>query len=248
MKRSRPLAAGIAGAVLLGSGLVALVTDSVTAPGNAVESPEVTPAYDIVIANATDGVCPDEGYNDVESLPVSVDAVSLVPPPADGWTGDGGYQGLGPGVCVRNVGRERVLVDVFVDNVVSTDLGCGPREELHDDGCVEPGDGGELDGRTAYQAGQFGFYFVDNLRMLLTKDFGGGIGYNRASFACFRDRASCDPDDELTQNAAPIPPGRTVQFRFGYRWDDGVDASQSDYLQFDLEFRAEADEQVGGGE
>jgi hypothetical protein len=223
-----PALLGAAAALLLGSGVLALVTDSVTSPGNRVRSPELPNPVDLVVGHTTvrpGGTCQD--FSDTTAVPMQFSSDPLVTEGEVLPNGDA----LSPvnAWCLKNVGAEPISVQVVFKNVVSTELGCGPREVEFDPTCAVPGNNGDLSG---------GIHPSDSFLMVT---FRGAPQLMRIAFSCW---AMVGPNcNTVYRTVAELQPGETNVVWPTFEWQDGSDPnglrkSQSDALQWDIEFRA----------
>jgi len=127
---------GAAVVMLTGSGLISLLSDSVTVTGNRAESGTLG-SHDVQAAVSSD--CSTATYSD-GPIPAAIDVVldlSTTEP-------------LSPVViCVKNNGSVFTHLTMHFDNVLDVEVGdCTPSEEAEDTTC-EDGDAGELAGALA---------------------------------------------------------------------------------------------------
>lgn len=242
------VAAGGLASALLGSGLIAVVQDSVTAPGNAVESPALAgQTADIQVGHL------DSGTSEQAISPADCDGWSdTTVVPFTWWTGDTGVLAEdGPvapqnWLCVRNIGPDPVVVDLAFDNVLSTDHGCGPGEEEVDSDCVDPGDPGELDGSVETVTPD---HTDDNVEVHRTVYRGSLAGPVTAvdGFGCLASATACDPGDESGGAVAELAPGQAIVIGLAFDWQGDRVVSQTDRLQWDIVLSGRTAEAGGGG-
>jgi hypothetical protein len=148
MRRTRTLlvaATGSALSLLLGSGLLALISDSVTSQGNALTSGTYTGAYDVKAALLAD-TTPAQLCNSSTVLSDGPLAAHISQP--IGLIGAGAT--ATNDICIRNDGPHMGRVRVSITNVVDTETGdaatpgCVPTESGAGDTTCEGGAAGEL--------------------------------------------------------------------------------------------------------
>jgi hypothetical protein len=225
-----PTLAGAAAALLLGSGVLALVTDSVTSPGNRVRSPALENPIDLVVGHTSadsGGRCED--FSDTTTVPMrfSADPADTEGelPQDDTLTPDNAW-------CVRNVGTEAITVWMDFTNVLSTDAGCASRESEVDGDCASQESVGEL---------QDGPPTDGNL---MVTPLLSGSGSRPLSFGCWAGVGSgCGPNQAFRM-LFELEPGQTEIVALTFDWNDDVRndplarrRSQTDALQWDVVFR-----------
>jgi hypothetical protein len=150
MRRTRTLliaASGAALSMLLGSGLLALVSDSVTSPGNAATSGTYTPVlpHDVKAALLKTN---DLGVFCNGATPLSDGPLPTYYSQTIGLSG--GTVSPSNDICVRNDGTQTGQVRISITNVVDTEndgaAGCLATESGAGDTTCGPGADGELSG------------------------------------------------------------------------------------------------------
>jgi hypothetical protein len=139
-RKKRLTLAGVAGglALLLGSGLIAIVSDSVTSEANSLESGTFTrPAHDVQAGKSSSDRCSDVEYSDG---PISAALQS----PIDLGTSSSGVNQQ-DAICVMNTGTSTARLSAAFVNVSDTESApCDESESSAGDTSCGDGDSGEL--------------------------------------------------------------------------------------------------------
>lgn len=236
IRNKLPTIIGVGAALLLGTGLVAVVTDSVTSTGNRVRSPEHTPEVDLMVGHVTtrQGLAVCQSFSDDTTVPMTWSAGTI---PVDGVLDPDAPLEQFNGFCVKNVGSETLRVSMRFANVLSTDLGCGPKESEVDATCAN-GAEGELDDTDPSANPQDGHLQVGA--------YVDGTQAQYMAFACWMLPGRCGSDVETNPlyNIAELDPGQTEILYLDFEWREGTipgqpslrRASQTDRLQWDIRF------------
>ena len=228
-----PTLVGTAVALMLGSGMVALVTDTVTSTGNRLRAPALANPVDLRVGH-TSGVSTTSGCVDLSDTTTT--PMRFGGPPT--WTPDGvlpesGTLGQGDNFCLVNAGEEPVTVSADFVNVVAFDGGCGPREVDVDADCTAPLGSGELDDPLGSQFADAGVVTVTFLN--------APEGPKAHAFHCWMAASACNVREPVDRTITTLDPGeQTVVFlRFAWTTDQARrQASQTDQVQWDLAFTA----------
>ncbi len=138
------MAIGAVVSLLLGSGLLSIVSDSVTSEGNSLESGEFTPPAHDLQAQLTLGACSSQ--SDYSDGPLT--AMVSTPEGTPNVTLDGAHFGGDRRLCLKNAGSRAGQVLLRFDSIVDSEVGqCSSSESDPDQGadtsCLD-GDQGEL--------------------------------------------------------------------------------------------------------
>ncbi len=141
------LAAGTS--LLLGSGLLAVITDSVTSQGNSVQSATYTRQDLKATRVAAEAPCPADptAYEDALSLPSFMLSNAIIDLEQDLAAASGQYR-----ICVLNNGSQAGTLAIAPANAVDSEVGCSDSEVAAGDTSCTNGDAGELKPLLKYEA------------------------------------------------------------------------------------------------